>query len=485
MLQPRPPIITIMGHVDHGKTTLLDYIRQTNVAGGEAGGITQHIGAYQIDFKGKKMSFIDTPGHAAFTKMRQRGAQVTDLIVLVVAVNDGVKPQTLESIRIIKEANVPFVVALNKSDLKDVNPDIVKSQLAEHGILVHEYGGQIDALPISALKGTGVDKLLETLQVMAELADLKADPDAPLKAVVIEGTKDPRRGAVATVIVQQGTLRVRQDVATDEASGRIRSLTNEKGQQLNDVTPGSPAEVIGFTDVPAVGSIVRDTQATYDLDREAAEEVMTEPTFGSGIVDLFNETTKLKLILKADVKGTLEAIVQTLDPESVELLSSGVGPVVEQDVEMADASGAAIISFHTKVPKQIKELARRSGVRIRAYDVIYKLIEDLQKQQLKLLEPTIDEVVLGEAEIVQIFDMKGERIAGMRVKTGEIKRHDLFHLKRGEEIVANPVVKSMMHGKEEIQSVKAKNEFGATFKNKKLDFQVGDILVAYKTEDEE
>lgn len=484
MLQSRPPIITIMGHVDHGKTTLLDFIRQTNVVAGEAGGITQHIGAYQIEFKGKKMTFIDTPGHAAFTKMRERGAQITDLIILVVAVNDGVKPQTLESIRIIKEANVPFVVALNKSDLKDVYPEVIKGQLAEQGILVHDFGGSIDALPISAKTGMGVEGLLETLQVMAELADLKADPSAPLEAVVIESTKDTRRGALATVIVKQGTLKVRQDIVADQAEGRIRSLVNELGKELTEVAPGSPAEVVGFKVAPAVGSIVHDLNQTYEVTENLANENQAGSALGSGIEDIFNETNKLKLIVKADVKGTLEAIVQTLDPESVDLLDSGVGPVIEQDVELAVSTGAAIISFHTKVPKQVKELARRQGIRIKSYDVIYQLIEDLQKQQLKLLEPTIDEVVLGEAEILQMFEMKGDRIAGMRVKTGEIKRHDLFHLKRGEEIVANPVVKSMMHGKEEIQSVKAKNEFGATFKNRKLDFQVGDVLVAYRTEAE-
>lgn len=490
MLQSRPPIITIMGHVDHGKTSLLDYIRKANVVAGEAGGITQHIGAYQIEFQGKKMTFIDTPGHAAFTKMRQRGAQVTDLIVLVVAVNDGVKPQTLESIRIIQEAKVPFIVALNKSDLPDVYPDVVKGQLAENGILVHEFGGTVDALPVSAKTGAGVDTLLETLQVMAELQNLQADPEAPLQAVVIEATKDPRKGALATVIVQQGTLQVRQDILADEVTGRVRSLVNERGQQLTAALPGSPAEIIGFKDAPAVGAIVKDANADYtavetiETDAEAKGEIEVEDsTTMSAFDDLFNQTPKLKLIIKADVKGTLEAITQTLDPESVELIQAGVGPVIEQDLELADATGGTIISFHTKVPKQIKELAKRLGVRIKTYDVIYKLIEDLQKQQLKLLEPTIDEVIQGEAEIVQIFEMKGERIAGSRVKTGEIKRNDLFHLKRGDEIVANPVVKSMMHGKEEIQSVKAKNEFGLTFKNKKLDFQVGDILVAYTTED--
>ncbi|MDQ3008630.1 MAG: translation initiation factor IF-2 [bacterium] len=485
MLQSRPPIITIMGHVDHGKTSLLDYIRSSRIASGEAGGITQHIGAYQIEFQGKKLTFIDTPGHAAFNKMRERGARITDIVVLVVAVNDGVKPQTIESIRHIKESNVSVIVAINKSDLKDVYPDVVKSQLAENGILVQGFGGSVDVVPVSAKTGMGVDTLLETIAVTADLMELQADPDAPLEAVVIESTKDSRRGPVASVIVQNGTLSPRQDIVTEETDGRVKQLISDKGVQLLSATPGTPVEIIGFKDVPAVGSIIHDLAATYD-EVEAVEaavaDIGAQPD--NDFADLFNEKPKLPLIIKADVQGTLEAITMTIDEESVELVTAGVGPVIEQDIELALATGAAIISFHTKVPNSIKELAKRNGVKIKTYDVIYQLIEDLQKQMLKLLEPTIDEVVTGEAEIMQMFTMKGEKIAGSKVKSGEIKRNDKLHLKRGDEIIANPVIKFMMHGKEEIQSVKAKNEFGVTFKNRKLDFQPGDILIAYKQEDE-
>lgn len=491
-LQPRPPVITIMGHVDHGKTSLLDYIRKANVVKGEAGGITQHIGAYQIEFKGKKLTFIDTPGHAAFTKMRERGAKVTDFVILVVAANDGVKPQTIESIRHIKESNVSFVVAINKTDLQGVYPDVVKGELAEQGVLVQGFGGDVDAINVSAKTGQGIDELLDTLVVMSDLQELKADPQAPLQAVVIEATKHQQKGPVATVIVQSGTLRVRQDINTDKVKGRVRSLTDENGRQLKEVGPGSPAEIIGFADVPPVGAIVREEGVDYSqvVDVNSLE---SKPLFSGenqslsdmDITSLLEEKVKLKLIIKADVEGTLEAILGNLDFDSVELLSSGVGPVGQAEVDLAEASGAVIISFHTKVPKHIKELAKNVGVKIKTYDVIYHLIEDLQKQMLKLMEPTIDEVVTGEAEILQIFEMKGERIAGIRVKTGEIKKTDLLHLKRGDEIVANPVTKSMMHGKEEIQLIKAKNEGGLTFKNKKLDFVVGDTLVAYRVEDEE
>ncbi len=488
-----------MGHVDHGKTTLLDYIRKSKVAAGEVGGITQHIGAYSIDFKGSPITFIDTPGHAAFNKMRERGASVTDIVVLVVAANDGVKPQTVESIRHIKTAKVPVVVAINKIDLPAADPNLPKSQLAEHGLIVTDYGGDVETIELSALKGTGVDKLLETISVMADLMELKADPTAPLEAVVIESSMEKSRGSMASVIVKSGTLSVRQTVTAGEISGRIRSLTSESGAALNQVLPGFPAEIVGFAGVPAVGAAVRDADADYSqADAAALATAQAEDAAPAAAPDPFaglnfdfdqlisdEGKTKIKLIIRADVEGTLEAILQNLDDESTELITSGVGEVTEADVELADATGAAIISFHSRVSGKVKKLAKLAGVRIKAYDIIYHLIEDLQKQQLKLLEPTIDEVQTGEAEVIQVFEMRGERIAGCRVKTGEIKRSDLFHLKRGDEILFNPVMKSMMHGKQEVDKSSTKAEFGATFRNKKLDFQVGDTLVAYKVEAEE
>lgn len=486
----RPPIITIMGHVDHGKTSLLDFIRKSNVTSGEAGGITQHIGAYSITHGGSDITFIDTPGHAAFNKMRERGAKITDIVVLVVAANDGVKPQTIESIRHIKNAKVPVVVAINKMDLKDVNTDIAKSELAEQGLVVTDYGGDIEAVEISAKTGKNVDKLLETIALMAELLELKADSEAPLEAVVVESSKDSKRGVVATVIVKDGTLAPRQDIYTDIADGRVKLLTSATGEQLKDVKPGFAAEIIGFKDVPAVGSIVRDQAAEYPEPDQADDEAESEDENPWGDIDFSQliedeEKPKLNLIIKADVEGTLEAILQVIDEESTNLLSSGVGEVTERDVQLAETSDALIIAFHTRVPGKVKRLAKDAGVKIKAYKIIYQLIEDLEKQMLKLLDATIDEVELGEAEILQIFEMNGERIAGCRVKTGELKKTDKYHLKRDGEIVKDPTPKRMMHGKEEITSVKAKNEFGMTFKNKKLDFRVGDRLVAYKIEDEE
>lgn len=488
-LQTRPPIITIMGHVDHGKTTLLDYIRKTNVTAREAGGITQHIGAYQVEHAGKKLTFIDTPGHAAFNKMRQRGARVTDIVVLVVAANDGVKPQTIESIRYIKESNASIIVVVNKIDLPDVYPDMAKGQLAEHGVVVTDLGGDVEVVELSAKTGKNVDKLLETISVVAELKDLKADPDAPLQAVVIESALDSRRGPVATVIVQQGTLRVRQDIVTDdgEVEGRVRALNDEQGHQLADITPGSPAEIIGLKSVPDVGAIVRDLNAEYvEEETEEAAPAAADPYAGWNFeAAIANEgKEKLKFIVKADVQGTLEAILQNFDEESTEVIHSGVGEVSESDVETANSTGARIIAFHTKVPKNTDQLAKLQGVKIKQYDIIYKLIEDLQKQMLKLMEPTIDEVKTGEAEVLQIFEMHGQRIAGARVITGEIKKTDKLHIVRNDVIVGDPQITAMQRGKEEIDSAKAKSEFGITFRQKKSDVQVGDKLVAYHNEDE-
>lgn len=493
MLQKRAPIITIMGHVDHGKTSLLDYIRHSNVAAREAGGITQHIGAYQVDFAGQKITFIDTPGHAAFNKMRQRGAQITDLVVLVVAANDGVKPQTLESIRFIKESQVPFIVAINKIDLPDLHLEVVKGQLAEADVLLQEYGGEIEAVELSAKTGKGVDKLLETIAVMADLLELQADPAAPLEAVVIESSKEKNKGSVARVIVRSGTLALRQDLVVDEIAGRVRLLENERGQALQQVLPGEPAEIIGLAEVPEVGSVIRDASASYDEDLtdEFSKTGVLEKSFRLSEeinwenVDLdvmLGEREKIKLIIKADVKGTLEAILQSLDRDSVDVIACGVGQITEQDLELARDGKILLIAFNIKVSGASKKQAKNLGVKIKEYNIIYHLIEDLQKSMLKLMDATFDEVVTGEAEVLQIFEMKGETIAGVRVRTGEIKKTDLLHLKRGEDIIANPVLKSMKHGKEDIDRIGTKNEGGLTFKNRKLDFQVGDVIVAYRKE---
>ena len=482
MKQTRPPIITILGHVDHGKTTLLDYIRKTKVQAGEVGGITQHIGAYQITFKGKQITFIDTPGHAAFNKMRERGAGITDLVILVVSAKDGVKPQTIESIRYIKEAGVPCLVALNKMDLEGANPSLTKTQLAEHGIVLQEYGGDVDVVEISALTGKGVDNLLENILLMAELLELEADASAPLEAVVIESTKDQHKGPIARVIVQQGTLEVRQELIADEITGRVRSLINDQGKQLDQVKPGQPAEILGLNDVPEVGAIIKDANGEYKEEDQAVEQ---EDEFSWDDVDvaaLLGDKEKLNLIVKADVKGTLEAIVQSLDAETVELVDASVGSLSDSDLELAQTTNSVIVVFGQKVSAKSKHTAKQLGVHLKQYDVIYHLLEDLEEQMLKLMDPHYGEVELGQAEILEVFDYSGRKIAGIKVVTGEINRHDQLYLKRDEQIIARPAITSMKHGKDDIETVKTKSEAGLAFKNKRLDFKKGDIIVAYKVE---
>lgn len=482
MLKPRPPIITILGHVDHGKTTLLDHIRQTKVQAGEIGGITQHIGAYQITYQDKPITFIDTPGHAAFNEMRQRGAQITDIVILVVSAKDGVKPQTIESIKYIKEAGVPCIIALNKIDLPGVNATLVKTQLAEQGMVAQEYGGDLEVVEISALKGTGVDKLLETVLTVAELLELKADADEPLQAVVIESTKDQHKGPVARVIVQAGTLQVKQDLIVDGIEGRVRSLIDENSKQLLEVTPGEPAEILGLKDVPEVGAIVKDARAEYP---ESETEIVTVPATHSSWDDLdmaalLGDKEKLNLIVKADVNGTLEAITQSLDEDTIDLVEASVGGLTEGDLELAQATNSAVVVFGQSIPSKLIKLAKELEVPVKQYDVIYHLLEDLEEQMLKLMDPHYGEVELGKAEILDIFDFNDQKIAGIKVITGEINRHDRLYLKRNDEIIARPAVTSMRHGKDNIETVKTKGEAGFAFKNKKLDFKKGDIIIAYK-----
>ncbi len=479
----RAPIITVMGHVDHGKTTLLDYLRETKVQEGEAGGITQHIGAYQIEFKGKELTFIDTPGHAAFNKMRQRGAQVTDIVILVISAKDGVQPQTVESIRYIKDAEVPFIVALNKMDLEGADPNQVKTQLTEEGVVVQEYGGDVDTVEISAKTGKGVDDLLENVTVLAELLELEANNEAPLEAVTVESTVDPYKGPVARVIVKQGTLKVRQEITADDISGRVKSLENERGQSLDEVKPGEPAEILGLNEVPEVGAIVKDAQADYPQEKEEPQEKKEEFSWDDvDIESLMGEKEKLNLIVKADVKGTLEAIVQSIDEGTVELIKAEVGPLNDSDLELADASDAVVVVFGQKVSNKMKKLARQMEIIVKQYDVIYHLLEDLEEQMLKLMDPHYGEVELGKAEILQVFDFDGQKIAGIKVITGEINKNDKLYLKRDDEVIGRPVITTMKHGKDEIETVKAKSEAGLSFKNKNLNFQKGDIIVAYKKE---
>jgi translation initiation factor IF-2 len=461
-----------MGHVDHGKTSLLDAIRHTSVAAKEAGGITQHIGAYQVESKGKKITFIDTPGHAAFTKMRSRGAQVTDIVVLVVSAVEGVKPQTVESIQHIKKAGVQYLVAMTKFDLPDKNPELVKAQLSEQEVFVEGYGGDIVCVPVSAKTGEGLDKLLEMIALVAELQELKADPDAAFEGAVIESKKDVQRGAVATILVKQGTLKVGDVIFAGDAEAKVKALTDAFGKPVKNAPPSTPVEVLGWNDAPAVGafvSTIKGAAAVVILKEQQTAEDAAKP--------------RLKLIVKSDVAGTLEAIENSIAGDEVIIIGKGVGDVNEADVLLAESTGALIVGFHVKASNSVKKLAESTKVKIKTYSIIYDLIEDLQKQILKLIEPSIDEQELGVADVIAVFDMKGERIAGCRIKSGEITRGKMYHLKRGDKIVADPKLKSMKTGKNDIEIAKAGTECGIVFRAFS-DVQVGDVIVCYTMKEE-
>ncbi|MEO8581918.1 MAG: translation initiation factor IF-2 [Patescibacteria group bacterium] len=476
-LQSRPPVVTIMGHVDHGKTSLLDYIRKTKVAAGEAGGITQHVGAYQAEHKGKKITFIDTPGHAAFSKMRSRGAAVTDIVILVVAADDGVKPQTVESIQHIQAANVPVIVAITKVDLPTASAEMVKAQLTEHGISVNGYGGDVDAVEISVKTGKGVDDLLETIQVMAELNEITADPAAPLNAIVIESVRDAASGAQATVLVKEGTLNARDMVYTLTASGKVKRMTDALGKTISSATPSMPAVILGFESTPMVGEVVTTTPST-----EVAEDIAV-PTDNFSLESILNQNNpKLNLIIKSDTVGTLQALQQQLT-EEVLLVSSGVGAITETDVLLAETTHSQIMGFNVKYTKTLQKLAEERDVRVKVFKIIYELLENLQKQVLKIMEPTIDEEVVGEATISQIFDMKGERIAGVKITKGKIKKTDLVHLKRADIIIADPKIKTMQHGKDQIEKAEVGEECGIVF-TRFSNLQVGDVVSAYIKKDD-
>lgn len=478
-LQSRPPIVAIMGHVDHGKTSLLDYIRKSRVASSEAGGITQHIGAYQAVFSGKQITFLDTPGHAAFSKMRSRGATVTDIVILVVSAVEGVKPQTVESIQHIKSAGVQYLVAATKTDLPDSNPELVKAQLTEHEVFVQGYGGEIEFVPVSAKTGEGVDKLLETILVMADLAELSADPEAPLAAVIIEAEKSAKSGVTASVLVQQGTLHRQDDIEAQLGpeqgfvAGRVRQMKDATGSIVESAGPSVPVEVMGWIDLPEVGAIVQ-PKGSYAHARQ---------TPSSMVPGISIPSNRVRLLLKADTQGTLEAFISSIKVDEVEIVDANVGEVNEADVLLAESTGARILGFHVKVPKDVEDLAKSLKVKVKTDRVIYRLIEEIQKQVLKLIEPTIDEVELGRAEIVMIFEMKGEKIAGCRVVSGELSRGKNYHLYRENQIVENPRIKSMKNGKLDVEVVKTGAECGIVFRQFQ-NFQVGDVLTSYIPEDE-
>ena len=495
-LVPRPPIVTIMGHVDHGKTTLLDALRQTNVALHEAGGITQRIGAYQIRYKGHKITFLDTPGHEAFTAMRSRGAQLTDIAVLIVAADDGVMPQTIEAIHHAKNAGVPIMVAINKIDKPGANPDRIKEELSKEGLLAEDWGGDVIMTPISAKKKIGLDDLLENILLVAEMKELKANPKREAYGVVVEAQLDKGRGPVATVLVQSGTLRVGDPVVAGPAYGRIRAMTDDKGRRVKSAGPSTPVEILGLSEVPAAGDSFY-VAANEKQARQLAESVIAKnrETLISqtpqkvSLDDLFNQIQsgnmkELGIIVKADVQGSVEAVRQSLEKLTneevrVRVIHGGVGAVTESDVLLASASNAIIIGFNLRPEPAAKAFADEEKVDIRLYRVIYNAIEDIQAAMKGMLDPIYEEKVLGHAEVRQIFKASGVgTIAGSYVKDGKFVRNCQVRIVRDGIVVYEGDLESLRRFKDDVKEVAAGYECGLVFK-KFNDVKEGDWIEAF------
>jgi translation initiation factor IF-2 len=500
-LQPRPPVVTIMGHVDHGKTSLLDAIRATNVAGGEAGGITQHIGAYQVATPGgSKVTFIDTPGHAAFTAMRARGAKVTDVVVLVVAADDGVMPQTIEAIQHAKAAKVPLIVAINKIDRPDAKPERVRTELLQHEVQVESLGGEVLDVEVSAKQKTNLDKLLDTISLQAEILDLKANPGRPAEGTVVEAKLDRGRGPVATVLVQRGTLKVGDIVVAGAEWGRVRALVSDTGATVDEAGPSTPVEVLGFNGTPEAGDRLavvenegRAREVTAYRARQRREKQAARASGMRGSLEQMMSQLKtagrkeFPLIIKGDVQGSVEAIAGALDKLATEevgarVILSGVGGITESDVTLAEASGAAIIGFNVRAYKEAREAAERLGVEIRYYNVIYDLVDDVKKAMSGLLEPTTRETTLGNAQILQIFNIsKVGKVAGCRVTDGVVQRGANVRLIRDNVVIHEGKLAQLKHLKDDVREVTAGHECGMSFENYQ-DMREGDVIECYRLE---
>ncbi|MGD9317139.1 MAG: translation initiation factor IF-2, partial [Anaerolineae bacterium] len=479
-LQPRPPVVTVLGHVDHGKTTLLDAIRDTKVVEGEYGGITQHIGAYQIEHEGRKITFLDTPGHEAFTAMRARGAQVTDLAVLVVAADDGVMPQTREAIDHARAANVPILVALNKMDRTAARPDRVKQQLSDFDLTVEEWGGDTVCVPVSALTNQGIDELLENILLVTEVSsDLRSNPERPAMGTVIESRLDKQRGPTATLLVQGGTLRIGDALFIGAISGRVRAMLDHRGEMVEAAPPAMPVQVMGLSDVPKAGDffeVVESEREARALAEEQAERerlAESRPTQARplSLDDIFSrlqagEAIELNLILKADVDGSMEPIVNSLemlgtDEHKVNILSQGIGRISESDIMLASASQAIVIGFHVDVDEAARRVAEIEGVDIRLYNIIYKLIEDVDKALKGMLEPVYEKVVIGHAEVRAVFGIRRRgNIAGCYVTDGEVTRNAWVRVYRDDEELFDGQLDSLKRFQEDVTEVRAGFECG-------------------------
>jgi translation initiation factor IF-2 len=496
----RPPVVTIMGHVDHGKTSLLDALRSTDVVSGEAGGITQHIGAYQVTLpSGRRITFIDTPGHQAFTAMRARGATVTDVVVLVVAADDGIKDQTIEAIRHAKAANAPIVVAINKMDKPGADPARVRQELLQHDIVVEEMGGDVLDVEVSALRKTGLDKLEEAVLLQAELLDLRANPERSAEGVIIEAKLDRGRGPVATVLVQRGTLKVGDIFVAGGEWGKVRALLDDKGTQVKAAGPGTPVEVLGLSGAPFAGddfSVVDTESRAREVTefrqrrkRDAAHVAGARGTLEEMFAQIAAGTAKeLPVIVKSDVQGSLEAILASLtgmntDEVAVRILLSGVGGINESDITLARASNALIIGFNVRATPSARDLARRDGVDIRYYSIIYDVIDDMRKSLESMLAPTLRETFLGNAEIRQIFDMsKFGKVAGCYVTEGMVRRGAKVRLLRDSVVIHEGSLKTLRRFKDDVREVREGYECGMAFENYE-NIQVGDIIECFDVEE--
>ena len=497
-LVERAPVVTILGHVDHGKTSLLDAIRETNVAEGEAGGITQHISAYQVEMKGRTISFLDTPGHAAFTAMRARGAQGADIVILVVAADDGVMPQTKEAIAHAKAARVPIVVALNKMDKANANPENVKQQLAEQELVPDEWGGDIMVIPVSAKKKEGIDDLLEAVLLVADNTDIHANPDGKVIGTVIEAEVDKTKGTVATLLVQNGTLRSGDIVVAGTAYGRIRAMFDFRGKPVDEAGPSTPVGMLGLNDVPSAGDlfqIVDSDKEARDIvaERQEAQKQRAQASKKTSLEDLFaayqaGETRELNLIIKADVQGSLEPIMSEVeklgkDEIGINVLYAETGNIGENDVMLASASQAIVIGFNVQADVAARRLAEKEGVSIRLYDIIYRLTEDIEKALKGMLDPVLEERIIGRAEVLAVFPIsKVGKIAGCRVRDGELRRNAKVRMYRGDDLVYEGEMSSLKHEKENVSEVRTGFECGVGLKNFH-DIEVGDELVCYVIEE--
>lgn len=490
-LKLRPPVVTIMGHVNHGKTRLLDAIRETNVMDTEAGGITQHIGAYQVEVNGQKITFLDTPGHEAFTVMRARGAQVTDITILVVAADDGVMPQTLEAIDHARAAGVPIVVAINKIDKAEANAETVKQQLADAGLVVEEWGGEVVSVPISAKEKKGISELLDNLLVVAEMEELKADPSRPAVGVVIEAEMDKSRGPMATVLIQTGTLRVGDTVVVGSTWGRIRAMFNDVGKRVRKAEPSMPVAILGLDSLPQVGdslNAVPSEQQARALIQKHQQTMAPRAVSLDNLFDQINtgEVKELNVICKADVQGSIEPIRSSLerlgtDKVQVRIIHSSSGNITESDVMLAIASKGLIIGFGTGIEAGAKRLADVEGVDIRSYDVIYNLVDDVEKALKGMLEPTYVEVIDGRAEVKAVFPSKKMKVAGVAIIDGKATRGAQVRVRRGDKVVIESTVASLRRFKDDVKEVATGYECGVGLKDFD-DFAVGDILEFFRKE---